>query len=120
MAKQHKNAVLVTIKVGDTVMVRLPERNSKLSPKFVGPRLVVRQLHGNKFEVHDPFLNTVDVVHSDRLKKTRARTEPWLVDCADLDNAIVRTPNTTSLNTTDRNAVSTNNASHGYNLRSRN
>ncbi len=36
---QHKRAVPVTIKVRSTVMVRLPERNSKLSPKFIGPPL---------------------------------------------------------------------------------
>jgi len=107
MAQQYKRAIPVTINVGDTVMVHLPEWNSKLSPKFVGPCLVVRQLHGNKFEVHDPFLNTTEVVHCDRLKKTRARTDPSLVDVADLNNAFVHIP-------------TTNAASHGYNLRSHN
>ena len=115
IAKQHKSAEQVTIKAGDTVMVRLPERSSKLSPKFVGPRLVVRRLHGNKFEVHDPFLNTVEVVHNDRLKKTRAQPQTGLVDCADTDNAIVRTPNTASDVTRDSPVIS-----HRYNLRSRN
>ncbi len=105
---QHKRAVPVTIKVGSTVIVRLPERNSKLSPKFIGSRLVVRQLHDNKFEVHVPLLNIVDVVHSDWLKKTRVQTNPSLVDCTNLDNAIVRTTNTTP----------TDIASHRYNLRS--
>ncbi len=59
--------------------------------------------------MHDPLLDTVDVVHSDRLKKTRARPKPGLVDCAELDNAIARTPSTT-----DSNAIS-----HSYNLRAR-
>ena len=58
---------------GDTVMVRVPERNSKLSPKFVGPRLVVEKVQGNKFELFDPWLNTLEVVHNDRLKKTSAK-----------------------------------------------
>ncbi len=106
MAKQHKNAVKITIKVGDAIMVRLPERSFKLSPTFFGPRLVVRQLHGNKSEVHDSIFNTVDVVHSDRLKKTRAQTDPSLVDCVDLDNTIARTTYTTSANTTSANSTS--------------
>ncbi len=109
IAKQHKRAEEAIINPGDSVMVRLPERNSKLSPKFVGPRLVIRKLYGNKYEVHDPLLDTVDVVYSDRLKKIRARPEPGLVDCAGLDIAVVRTPNTP-----DSNAIS-----HSYNLRSR-
>ncbi len=70
MARQHKRATPVTIQVGDTVKVRHPDRTSKLSPKFSGPCSVVRQLHGNKFEVHDPLLNTAEIVHSDRLVKT--------------------------------------------------
>lgn len=37
LAKQHRNAVKITIKIGDTVMVRLPERNSKLSPNLLDP-----------------------------------------------------------------------------------
>ncbi len=37
-------------------MVQIPNRNSKLDPKFVGPRLVVKQLHGNKFDILDPWL----------------------------------------------------------------
>lgn len=105
MAQQHKRATPVSLKVGDTVMVRVPDRSSKLSPKFVGPRLVVRHLHGNKFEIHDPFLNTLETVHCDRLKKTCARTDPTLVECANLQTAVHRE----SLPT---------NRSHGYNLRS--
>ncbi len=42
--QQHKRAAPVSLKVGDFVMLRVPERNSKLSPKFVGPRQIVRQL----------------------------------------------------------------------------
>ncbi len=51
--QQHKRAAPVSLKVGDFVILRAPERNSKLSPKFVGPRQVVRQLGGHKFEIYD-------------------------------------------------------------------
>ncbi len=40
--QQHKRAAPVSLKVGDFVMLRVPERNSKLSPKFAGPRQSVR------------------------------------------------------------------------------
>ena len=33
-------------------MVRVPEKNAKLAPKFVGPRLAVNKLHGQKLQVH--------------------------------------------------------------------
>ena len=102
MAQQHKRAVPVQIQVGDNVMVQAPIRNSKLAPKFFGPRLVVSRLHGNKFGVLDPVQNTTEIVHSDRLKKTRAQTDTG--DCADLP--------------TDNSANSTN-PPHTYNLRSR-
>ena len=52
ISQQHRRASPVNIKVGDSVMVRVPERNAKLAPKFVGPRLVVNKLHGHKFQVH--------------------------------------------------------------------
>ena len=79
MAQQHKRATPVTLKAGYTVMVQVPARDSKLAPKFVGPRLIVREGNGNKFEVFDPFLNTVDTIHCDRLKKTRATDANWLI-----------------------------------------
>ncbi len=40
--QQHKRAAPVSLKVGDFVMLRVPDRNSKLSTKFVGPRQIVR------------------------------------------------------------------------------
>ncbi|MPC21304.1 hypothetical protein E2C01_014286 [Portunus trituberculatus] len=52
-------------------MVQGPPRESKLSPKFIGPRLIVSKGNGNKSEVFDPPLSTVEKVHSDRLKKTK-------------------------------------------------
>ncbi len=41
MAKQFKRATPINIKEGDNVMVRLPDRNSKLSLTFAGPRYVL-------------------------------------------------------------------------------
>ena len=87
-------------------MVSVPERNAKLASKFVGPRLVVNKLHGHKFQVLDPLLNTLEVLHCDRLKQTAVRPNLDLVDTAYLSRA-------TQLGNDQR--VST----HGYNLRSR-
>ncbi len=50
--QQHNRAAPVSLKVGDFVMLLVPERNSKLPPKFVGPRQIVRQLGGHKFEIY--------------------------------------------------------------------
>ncbi len=71
-ATQHKRATAVTLQVGDFVMVRVPERESKLSPKFLGPRSVIHNLEGNKFVVWDPSIRTSETVHADRLKLTKA------------------------------------------------
>ncbi|MPC69395.1 hypothetical protein E2C01_063618 [Portunus trituberculatus] len=107
--QQHRRSSPVTTKVGDSVMVRVPEINSKLSPKFVGPRLVVKQINENKFELFDPWLNTLEVVHNDRLKKTIAKLDLTLVESAKLDTAIRLDSSNSQTNTT-----------HSYNLRSRN
>ena len=112
MAQQHKRATPVTLKVGDTVMVQVPARDSKLAPKFVGPRLIVREGNGNKFEVFDPFLNTVDTIHCDRLKKTRA-TDAKLANCAYTPNDLPPAVPPASSATKQR-------PTHSYNLRSRN
>ena len=113
MLQQHKRATPVAIKVGDTVMVQVPNRESKLAPKFVGPRLVVREGHGNKFVVLDPFLNSVDTIHSDRLKKTRA-TDPKLAEYA----YVLSNPSPSS-STSNATSPTNTNPSHKYNLRSR-
>ena len=63
-------------------MIRVPERHSKLFKKFVGPRLIVQKLKGNKFEILDPWLNKLDVVHIDRLKRTIAKPDLTAVDIA--------------------------------------
>ncbi|KAK3889412.1 hypothetical protein Pcinc_006591 [Petrolisthes cinctipes] len=52
IARQHKFAKKVEIEEGDVVMVKTPERQSKLSPKFKGPYIVKRVL-GNKLIVQD-------------------------------------------------------------------
>ncbi len=72
--QQHKRAAPVSLRVGDFVRLRVPERNT-LSPKFVGPRQIVRQLGGHKFELYDLILNAYEIVHADRLKKTSAQPE---------------------------------------------
>ena len=91
-------------------MVKVPERNSKLAPKFVGPRLVVNQIQPHRFELFDPWLNTIEVVHSDRIKKTDSKINLDLVKTARLDQA-------TRLN--DSPTQQTDKPSHAYNLRSR-
>ena len=112
--QQHKRSSPVELQTGDTVMVKVPERRSKLSPKFVGPRLITKQLHGNKFEVFDPWLNTLQVIHSDRLKKTKAQSKMDQVGTANLDDAVrldSEPSRDTSTKTTNQ---------HRYNLRPRN
>ncbi len=68
-------------------MVRVPEKSSKLSAKFVGHRLVVKQLHGNRFQLLDPWLNTLEVIHSDRLKRTSAKPDLALLEKVNLCDA---------------------------------
>ncbi len=63
--QQHKRAAPVPLKVNDFVMLRVPQKNSKLSPKFVGPRHIARQLGGHKFKVYDIILNAYEIVHDD-------------------------------------------------------
>ncbi len=53
-AQQHRRSSPVTIRVRESVMVQVPERNSKLVPKFVGPRLVVNQVLPHRYELFDP------------------------------------------------------------------
>ncbi len=48
-ATQHKSTTPVTLQVRDFVMVQVPERESKLSLKFLGPRSVMHKSEGNKF-----------------------------------------------------------------------
>ena len=108
--KQHKRSAPVELQAGDSVMVQMPERHSKLSPKFAGPRLIIKKLHGNKFEVFDPMLNTLDVIHCDRLKPTKVKTNLSLAEAAHLAEAVRRTPT----------PPQPTNTTHNYNLRSRN
>jgi len=107
-SQQHRRSSPVKFQMGDSVMVRVPERSSKLSAKFVGPRLIVNQLQGNKFELFDPLLNTLETVHSDRLKGTNVKLNVDLAATAKLCDATrLDTPNSQT------------NPTHTYNLRSR-
>ncbi len=108
MAQQHKRATPINIQKGDTVMVQVPMRNSKLAPKFVGPRQVVGERQGNKFEVWDPYLDVTEVIHSDRLKKTRAIDLKLTTDAYVPKNPPSSSPSSNNTN-----------IQHRYNLRSR-
>ena len=78
--KQHAQAKLITIAVGDSVMKRCPDRQSKLSPKFSGPYTVISALRNNKFKIWDPNTHTSEYIHVDRLKKVHlpipSQTDP--------------------------------------------
>ena len=76
LRKQHLLATPVTFDVGDTVMIRVPERSCKLLPKFKGPYVISAKLHGNKFKVIDPDTSTSEVVHADRLKRVHSALSP--------------------------------------------
>ena len=70
------------------LMIQVPERRSKLSPKFEGPCLVLQRLHGNKFEVFEPKSNKVEVVHNDRLKRTNSKVNVSLAEAMSLARAV--------------------------------
>ena len=92
-AQQNFRFTPVTLKVGDSVMIRVPERNSKLSSELMGPRIIVQQLKGNMVELLDPCFNTLNVVHNDRLKRTSAKPDLTLVDTA-RKSTVIRLDNT--------------------------
>lgn len=68
--KQHIKAKPVTFQIHDVVFKSAPERQSKLTPKFIGPYIITDTLHGNKFKIYHCNNQTSEVVHADRLKKT--------------------------------------------------
>ena len=68
--KQHTKATPLSLDVHDVVFKAAPDRQSKLAPKFSGPFIISEKLHGNKFKIHDPFLNKSEIVHADRLKRS--------------------------------------------------
>ncbi len=108
MANQHKRAIPLNIKQGDTIMIQQPERKSKFSPKFVGSYRIVRYVYGNKFEVMEPNTNIILVTHSDRLKKIPSPSDsPLAADSVPVEQA-----------DTHREQV-TQQASHTFNLRPR-
>ena len=66
IAKQHRRARPLSLQVGDSVMKRVPERGSKLDPKFEGPFIIVGKQQ-NKFRIRGQ--SDEEVVHGERLKK---------------------------------------------------
>ena len=112
--QQHKLATPVAVKAGDWVMTKCPERQSKLSPKFTGPRLVQRCVSGNKFELLDPYLGTTEIVHSDRLKLTDAHPEKFDSKGFNQHEHVHAKPSTTTNQMQSQNLHQ-----HTYNLRPR-
>ncbi len=101
----HKKAIPEIIKEGYNVMVRLPDRKSKLSTKFTGQRYVLSHRHGNRCEVYDPFLKKSEIVQSDRLKVRQATAHTSYDDRTTTDIA-------------DGNKNTNNISAHSYKLRS--
>ena len=103
IARQYLTATPVSLGVGDTVFKASPLRQSKLESKFSGPYLITESLSGNKLKIFDPSLNISEIVHVDRLKKSR-------VPIPTSDNVMPQSPpvSHTSVSPT-----------HSYNLRSR-
>ncbi len=66
-------------------MVQVPERNSKLSPKSVGRRLVENKVQSYRYELFDPWLNAIEVVNRSRIKKTGVKVDLDLVTTARLN-----------------------------------
>ena len=71
--RQHETATPVSFAIDDVVFKSAPERQSKLNTKFTGPFLIQEKLMGNKFKIFDPSLQTSEIVHADRLKKSDVR-----------------------------------------------
>ncbi len=74
LGKQHSQATLVHLDVGDSVMKRAPDCSSKLTPKFLGPFLLTAKLHSNKLKILDPNTNVSEVVHVHQLKISASLT----------------------------------------------
>lgn len=86
-------------------MIKVAERKAKLAPKFVRPRLEVNNLHGHKFQILDPLLNTLDVLQTDSLKQTVIKPNLNLVDTAYLSK-VTQLSNDQSVSTHDYNLCS--------------
>ncbi|XP_042243424.1 uncharacterized protein LOC121880335 [Homarus americanus] len=74
--KQHKQAKPVLLEIGDAVMVREPERKSKLSPKFDGRFRIIAKEAYHKLKILKPNSQTSDVLHADRPKKVHSDSFP--------------------------------------------
>ncbi len=76
----------------------------------MGPRQIVSQVGGHKFELYDLNFHSYEIVHSDRLKKTDAQPEV-------LDSTLVEPARTACL--PQPNDALSIFPSHDYNLRPR-
>ncbi len=85
--QQHRRSSPVNIRVEESVMVKVPDQIFKLTPKFVGACQVVNQIQPHRCELFHQWLNTTEVVHSDRIKKTGVRIDQDIVTTARLDQA---------------------------------
>ena len=113
IARQHHVASPVTISIGDTVMKSLPDRQSKLAPKFRGPYTVIEKAHGNKFKIFDNALNISEIVHVDRLKRVDPSQSP--VSSPSPASSSSSTPSVSFPSL----PVSSSTPTHSYSLRSR-
>ncbi len=52
--RQHAKATPATFQKGDDVFISAPERQSKLTPKFSGPFVIIDFIQGNMFKIFDP------------------------------------------------------------------
>ena len=112
--RQHAKATPVSFQKGDVVFKSAPERQSKLTPKFIGPFVITDSMQGNKFRIFNPATKTSEVVHSDRLKRSDI-----LVPASSLpSSAPVSTSATTSIPCTAATNPATSRP-HTYNLRPR-
>jgi hypothetical protein len=68
IAKQHMTAKDRRFAIGDKVMIKTPERHSKLDPKFKGPYIITSLEQCNKVKIKCVTSSAESVVHVDRLK----------------------------------------------------
>ncbi len=109
--RQYAKATPVTYQKGDAVFKSSPERQSKLTPKFSGPFVIIDFIQGNKFKIFNPATQVSEVVHSHSLNRCDI-----LVPASSLPSTAPVSTSTTSI------AAATNpppSKPHTYNLRPR-
>ncbi len=97
-------------------MIAAPERQSKLSPKFLGLYTITRVLGGNKYVVTDADKGTSKVYHSDRLKLTQVAAQP---EASATGLSPLAAPFVPAAMCPPTTADSASPPTHAYNLRSR-